>query len=160
MTDDGIATRVAPRPGGARATARVLVVAACLLYIWLAPVPRQVFGRYVHGLRNWMMFSGVGLEVTEVRYWQVLPDGGERPLSRADLTAAGVKEPRAGRFSDEEDALATARRLCRELGAGADVRFRLRKATRKGWQAQPGADTNQCGATRGASKPAPRERAP
>lgn len=135
-------TRVARPPGGGRL--RWLLGAAALGYVWLGPGVEQVLGLHHPAWRGWQMFRTVGLDATEVRYWQVGADGAVRPLDRDALTAAGVEPPRAGRFTDAEAAGEAARALCRWLGPGADVRFELRDATLAGWETLPGAEIDRC----------------
>lgn len=143
MSDDPSVTTVAPRPSGLRALFRVGVVGLLAAYIWLGPMPKQVFGKGHDALRTWQMFSGSGLESTEVRFYRM--EGDKRiPLSREELTAAGIRPPARGQETDEKAAVATARHMCRALGPGADVRYTIRKAKRSGWGKREGGDTNRC----------------
>ena len=144
MPDDTSRTTIV-RPSGPWAALRVAVVLACLAYIWLSPAPKQLFGRPSSDyLRMWVMFSGAGLEVTEVRYVRV-DNGVETQITRAELTEAGIPEPKRGRFTSEDEAVRIAKRMCREYGADADVRASVRVATRQGWKRTRGGKTNICG---------------
>lgn len=143
MPADPSVTTVEPRPAGPGAALRVLVVTLLAAYIWLGPVPKQVFDHGHPGLRTWQMFSGAGLESTEVRFWQVRA-GEKVPLTAEDLASAGIPAQKRGQAIDEKNAIAIARRVCQKLGPDADVRFSIRKAKRSGWGKREGGDQNRC----------------
>lgn len=138
MAEDATIVR---RPAGARAGLRIAVVMACVLYVWGAPLLRQVGGVRHPVLRGWQMFSGAGLDVTQARYVGVRADG----AVFVDPVAAGVAEPgRRGRFQTYGDAREVAEALCGRLGPGADVRLAFREATRKGWRVKERGRVNLC----------------
>lgn len=124
---------------------RGAVAAAAIAWMWVGPLHEQALHGRVEVLRGWLMFSGAGLEATEVRFYRRDSDGADHPLDRYALLAPDGKRPRS--LTHLKDAAAVkkaARRLCRKLGDGADVRAAFRVATRKGWKRQLRREENLC----------------
>lgn len=115
-------------------TATFLAVAA---FIIGGPLWTQGLDRPSRVLSDWTMFSGYGLDVWAVRYLQASPDGTLIPLDRYALLGYGSKvlaPLKVQRVKDLEEATSLARKLCRVLPPGADVRMWLKKPTATGWK--------------------------
>jgi hypothetical protein len=125
---------------------RVVTMLALVAIIWGGPFYRQVLHGREPWLRPWVMFSGAGLTATELRMWQVLPDGSTRRVDRYELLAPRRDPPphSLAHVADEAQAQAIARRVCKRLAPGADVRMRFRVATRRGWRTRIHGDVNWC----------------
>lgn len=113
--------------------------------ILFGPVPGQVFGKYSPALRNWVMFSGVGVGMLrgEFRLME-----GERVIAVQDpLQALGLERyPRMQHYFFEHrvlepaDMAGYALRPCAAAGPGQTVVFAGVVGTRQGWRPMPVAD--------------------
>jgi hypothetical protein len=119
---------------------------ALAAFILLSPSARQVFGWRQEWLRPWVMFSGSGLEATEVRFVQITGDGTQVELDRYAILASDdplVRE-RLRRVKDSATAKSMARSMCRKIGPTPEIRAYLREATREGWKVTMRGERNLC----------------
>lgn len=125
--------------------ARAAVFGLVTAFVWSAPAYVQLFHGPIRWLRPWAMFSGAGLDATEVRFVERLPDGSDRPLDRYELLATTPAQRAAlAKVRDEAAARKLGRRMCKAIGEGADVRAYMRIATRQGWKRVLRAKENLC----------------
>ena len=106
-------------------------------FLLLCPALPQVFKVYTPAIRRWVMFSGYGTDICEVRY--TVADGEQRrPIERCE--ALGYEEgcfmaPRSVKnLADKPAVDAFTRRLCKKLGPEVELRLTARCATTQGWQ--------------------------
>lgn len=123
---------------------RAVVFVALSAFIVGGPGYRQVLHGRSEYLRPWVMFSGAGLNATQVVYKQRAADGTESVIDRYALLAGGERRAQLTKVPNESAATRIAQRLCGKLGADADVRVYLRIATRKGWKRALKGEVNQC----------------
>jgi hypothetical protein len=127
------------------AVARTLVASALAAYIVFGPFYRQVLHGHNEWLRPWVMFSGAGLDATQVEYRSRGSDGHESVLDRyAILASTGAPTRTLSKVTDAKAAKRVGQMLCRKLGEGADVRVYLRVATRNGWKRELSGEENLC----------------
>lgn len=135
---DGTASRL----GGLPVLARRFGFGLIALFILLAPAAGQVFGVHHLLLREWVMYSGVGVGIPQGEFLIWRDDtvvARLSPLDALDLPAY----PRVIHYTFEhrilsnEDFAGFATRLCAERGTygGDRVSFEGVIGTREGWQA-------------------------
>ena len=130
-----------PRPGGLPTQLRRAGFVGIALFILLAPSAGQVFGVKHLLLREWVMYSGVGVGIPrgEFRIWR-----GDHmvatlsPLEALDLPAypSVIHYTFAHRVLDDADLPGFAARLCETLAdhGGDRVSFEGVVGTRDGWR--------------------------
>ena len=130
----------------AQTVSKGIVFAVLSAYILFSPAARQVFEWRQEWFRPWVMFSGSGLEATEVRFVTRQADGTETPLDRFEMLAPDDAAVRAKmkRVKDPATAKSLARSMCRKLRSKSDVRVYLREATREGWNVSMSGEINMC----------------
>lgn len=117
-------------------------IAFCLIlaFIYLGPAPGQLFGQHSPWLREWIMFSGVGVGIPDGTFIVTAPDGSTEAFT--PLEAAGLDQypiiwhyqfDRRILKKDQFEQFATA--LCDEAPATHDVSFDGAVGTREGWRA-------------------------
>ncbi len=112
-----------------RLTGRILVWTLAMLFLTSGMVVRQGLGIQRVGpvsldaLPRWKMFSGVGVGLTQVRYWQVDAGGEWTELASPRWVTHGL-----------DQALKRGRRLCRQLPPGAELRVEARTSRNAGWR--------------------------
>jgi hypothetical protein len=121
-------------------------------WIVLSPAYRQVFGGTSNWFPRWVMFHGFGRAVCDVRFFEVIDDGGEGPARRLIDRFEVLGKERSWstnkslvRMSSKADVRKVGRRLCSALGDGADVRALARCGSRDRWKAKLNAKTKLCG---------------
>ncbi|MGY6568362.1 MAG: hypothetical protein ACXIVE_05145 [Salinarimonas sp.] len=139
---DAPATGALRHPGGLRRQVRRLGFAVIALFILLAPAAGQIFGVHHLLLREWVMYSsvGVGIPKGEFEVWQ-----GDRPVARlSPLEALGLMAYPSvihytfpHRILDEDGLTRFAAQLCARLDdyGGDRVSFAGVVGTRQGWRA-------------------------
>jgi hypothetical protein len=138
---DASPTREHAAVGWGRAIAFVLA----LVWIIGPPFYKQVLHGKSRHARAWVMFSGIGLNAVDARFYEQLPDGTRRELDRfEDLGSKRPKSPRKRRLRGQRATRGIARQLCRKLGSDADVRVVARRATRGGWVVDYDGESNLC----------------
>ena len=130
-----------PRSDALRAQWRRAGFVVCALFILLAPAAGQVFGVHHLLLREWVMYSdvGVGIPRGEFRIWRGDdPVATLSPLEALDLPAYPrvIHYTFAHRVLDDADFPAFAARLCAMLADhhGDRVSFEGAVGTRAGWR--------------------------
>jgi hypothetical protein len=129
---------------------RVLIFLAVAGFMVAGPIYKQVLGGREPVFRQWTMFSRIGLGLADVRFSQRLPDGTRLPVNHYELL--GYPDWRGAPLALRQvmglqGVRGIAGRLCAALGPGADVRARVRIATRAGWRTEMmEADGGLCGA--------------
>lgn len=132
-------------------TVRAIVFGAIFAFMLLGPFYRQVLGKRHPLFRPWTMFVNTGVGLADVRFSQQLP-GGER-IALDHYSLLGYRDWRRAplrvrRIMGVDGAQSVAAQICNALGPGADVRARVRVATRPGWRtAVVESDGNLCTAT-------------
>lgn len=136
-----------PRCGGLQTQLRRAGFVVCALFILLAPSAGQVFGVKHLLLREWVMYSGVGVGIPrgEFRIWR-----GDHPVATlSPLEVLGlpaypsvIHYTFAHRILDDADLPAFAARLCEALADhdGDRVSFEGVVGTRDGWRSAQHAD--------------------
>jgi hypothetical protein len=113
--------------------------------ILLAPAYREFVSRQPAFLSGWEMFSGKGLDLFEVRFERLGPDGKRVPidyLSEFGDANTGRTPPTPRRLRRETDAYDIARRLCATDRSA--LYMRLRDATRAGWRVVNDGSQDMC----------------
>ncbi len=129
-------------PGGLRRQVRRIGFAVIALFILLAPAAGQIFGVKHLLLREWVMYSGVGVGIPkgEFRIWR----GGQpvatlSPLEALELTAYPpvIHYTFPHRILGDDDLPGFAAQLCARLEdhGGDRVSFEGVVGTRQGWRA-------------------------
>ena len=120
-------------------------------WIVLSPDYRQVFGGTSNWFPRWVMFHGFGRAVCDVRFFEVIDDGGEQPIRRAIDRFEVLGKERSWstnkslvRMSSKSNVRKVGRKLCRALGEGADVRALARCGSRGRWKAKLNGKTKLC----------------
>lgn len=129
--------------------ARTLVFIAVFGFINFTPFYKQVLRSKAAWARDWVMFSGFGLAVCDVKFSQALPGGETMPIDRFELL--GYEDHADAplwlrRIPNKDGVRRVARKVCRALGEGADVRLSARCASARGtgWNRVDRGDTNVC----------------
>jgi hypothetical protein len=100
--------------------------------------------------RQWVMFSGFGTDICDVRFLQRTPEGEDLPLDRFELLDHPVwfKAPRSiRRIKSASRAIHMGRQLCgvlRRENPAPDLRIVARCGSKKGWIQQLNAQENIC----------------
>lgn len=108
-------------------------------FVLLSPAPGQLFGAHTPLLREWVMFSGVGVGIPRGTF-VVSGEGGEAarvsPLEALGLEAYPQIRHYAfdRRILADEDFPRFAQRLCEEARPGARIGFEGVVGTRAGWR--------------------------
>lgn len=131
------ATPVTPRIAGKRL--RHVCFTAIAAFILLGPAPGQLFGKTSPWLREWVMFSGVGVGIPKGQF-TVNDANGSDQGSYTPLAAAGLdRYPRMSHYRFENRVFASgdmagfAAPLCASLAPGQHVSFEGWVGTRQGW---------------------------
>lgn len=126
---------------------RAAVFTAVAGFIVAGPIWKQGLHRPSDVLFQWVMFTGFGLDVCDVRFVEVAEDGSR---SRVDRYAVlGYDDPAAApasvkKMKDLAAVKGVARRMCKKLPEGTDLRARVRCAARTGWKSVSQAEENLC----------------
>jgi hypothetical protein len=127
---------------------RALVFVLLAVFMLVGPFFPQVLGKRAPFIRQWTMFSKVGLGLADVMFSVRQPDGTYVPVDHYALLGYDRwwEAPHSlRRIKGVEGVEKTARRLCRRLGPHADLRARVRVAYRSGWHVElMEADRNLC----------------
>ena len=129
---------------------RLAVFLLLASYILVGPAFRQVHNTRNIYLPQWVMFTGFGLDVCDVRYAQILSDGTEQEVDRYEVLGYPSRReaPRnVWRIGNEKQAVDLGRRLCRKLGPDTDLRLHARCARRSGWRHEARGQDNLCAKT-------------
>ncbi len=116
--------------------------AALAAFILLAPAPGQLFDQHSPWLREWIMYSGVGVGIPKGVFVVHDETGGTAELT--PLAAAGLERfPRIphyyfeGRVFEPAHLARFATSICADLPVGQRVSFVGDVGTRHGWTAMP-----------------------
>ncbi len=107
------------------------------LWLFLTPVYFPLMGHKSAVFRSWTMFSGMGVSVNDVKYFQHLPDGSQKRIDRYEVLGyedRGKAPLWLRRIRYNTGVHKVGRQLCRKLGHDADVRAISRVGRRSGWQ--------------------------
>lgn len=129
-------------PAGARPMAQARyrrgLFIAFALFILLGPAPGQLFGNHSPWLREWVMYSGVGIGIPKGVF--TVQDGTNPSLEYSPLQAAGLEQyPRIAHYTfdrrvfDVSDLSRFAAPLCADMSADQRVSFSGYVGTRRGW---------------------------
>lgn len=120
-------------------TPRRIGFALIAAFVLLSPAPGQLFGAHTPLLREWVMFSGVGVGIPRGQF--VVSDENGESLRLSPLEALGLAAyPQIRHYTFEKRVLADedfarfAQRLCAEAAPGARVGFDGAVGTRAGWR--------------------------
>ncbi|MCB9759402.1 MAG: hypothetical protein H6739_06145 [Alphaproteobacteria bacterium] len=118
------------------ATLRRVTFWALVLFMVGGPFARQVLRVNTPALRRWVMFSGYGKDVCEVRFFIPGEDGTVEPVDRCAVL--GHEDcwtaPRGVKVLEGLDQVhRQAEQLCRKLGPEVDLRLISRCGTFQGW---------------------------
>lgn len=108
----------------------------------------QQFDRRI--FRQWVMFSGYGTDICDVRYSQVDADGNKTKLDRFEVLGheSWLEAPKSlKRITSEGVAVGWARKLCGVIEReqeDPDVRLVARCGTHKGWRWVRNGKQNMC----------------
>lgn len=98
-------------------------------------------------LHRWVMFTGYGLDICEVRYTTIDADGNVAPIDRFALMEQmnpGISTKGLHFIRTGKQARTLGKRLCAALGPAPDVRLFARCATHKGWRVAAKGNQNLC----------------
>ncbi len=126
---------------------RTLAFLAVAGFIIGGPMWKQGLDRRSQVLFQWVMFSGYGTDVCDVRYVEVAADGARTPVDRYAVLGYDTKADAPGSIKKMKDlaaAKAVGKKLCRKLPEGTDLRTRVRCATKDGWRTMSKAEENLC----------------
>lgn len=130
-----------------------LRVLACLAFGgWLVgmPLARQVFGLESVYLHRWVMFTGFGLDICEVRFSTRNAAGEKEPVDRFALLGNSSLSPKRVQFvRSAAEARRLGQSLCSKMGRQTDLRLFARCATREGWHVVSRPRQNLCTAGQG-----------
>ena len=126
---------------------RIVIFALFTSWMIMGPFYRQVLGGQNKMFRQWTMFSAIGLNLIDARFYQEHEDGSLQVLDRFSLLSGkehdlssralwrivGVRELRR-----VEDA------ICGALPPPKILKTKARIATRHGWFQLPETEQNQC----------------
>jgi hypothetical protein len=148
------------RPVGWRKVLRVAIFLLIGGFISFGPCHRQAFdgrGELPFGLevdrrlfRQWVMFSGFGIDVCDVRYSQQTSGGEALFVDRFEVLDHPVwaKAPKTlRRIKSAQAAVSIGRQLCRVLEREKDIvdlRVVARCGSKKGWVDQLDGEENLC----------------
>lgn len=116
--------------------ARTFAFAAFVVLMVGGPFYKQVLGGETLLLREWTMYSGLGLRVCDVAFYIQEVNGARVPVDRyAVLGYASFQDApmEVRRMKGEAGVLAVAHRLQAVLGEDKDLRVDAKIATRVGW---------------------------
>ncbi len=137
-------------PPGVRAQLRRGVFGLIALVILLGPAPGQLFGLHSPALREWVMYSGVGVGLLRGRF--VIEEAGREIAAMTPLQALDLKRyPKVKHYFFEHrvfapaDLAGYAAGLCAAAGPGQTVAYLGEVGTRQGWRPMAVADV--CAAT-------------
>ncbi len=119
---------------------------------WLVgmPLARQVFEVESDYLHRWVMFTGFGLDICEVRFSTRGAAGEKERVDRfAVLADSGLSSKQVQFVRSRAEARGLGRRLCSKMGSHADLRLFARCATREGWWVVSKPDRNLCASGQG-----------
>lgn len=146
MTDSAFLTDDAAPPF-VQAQLRRALFTACAMFILLGPAPGQLFGNHSAWLREWIMYSGVGIGIPKGMF--TVQGGADDGAVYTPLQAAGLERyPRIAHYSFEQrifDPSGLARfaaPLCASLSDDQRLAFSGHVGTRQGWE--PLADPDVC----------------
>lgn len=130
-----------------RLVLRTLTFVACAAFIIGGPVYKQGLKRPSKVLFQWVMFSGFGVDVCDVRFSEADSAGDRHRVDRYEVlgyesAAAAPKSIR--KLKDKTAVEQIAKRMCRKLPEGTDLRVFARCATRKGWKTELKPTENLC----------------
>lgn len=121
------------------AAPRRLGFALLAAFVLLSPAPGQLFGAHTPLLREWVMFSGVGVGIPRGEF--VVTGAGGEIARLSPLEALGIEAyPQIRHYSFDLRILADAdfarfaQRLCAEAQADGRIRFEGFVGTRAGWR--------------------------
>ena len=126
---------------------RTLLFVAVAAFIVGGPVWKQALGRPSRALFQWVMFSGFGTDVCDVRFFEVAEDGSRTRVDRYAVLGYDAKTDAPASVKKMKDlaaATSVGKRLCKKLPAGTDLRARVRCASRDGWRQASKAEENLC----------------
>ncbi len=120
-------------------------------WIVLSPAYRQVFDGKSTWAPRWVMFHGFGRNVCDARFFEMVDDAEGKPrrkkLDRFEVLGKEkdwLTNKRLVRMDNKSAVETVARRLCRALGPGADVRALARCGSRGHWRAKLDGKSNLC----------------
>lgn len=126
---------------------RAIVFVPLAGFMLFGPFYTQILGNASPYLREWIMFSGLGVGFDEVRFSRLGADGKAEPLDRFELMGYRQRHKAPTwltRIPDYDTSLRIGHLLCHRLGDGADVRIESRRATIRGWTPGHRGDRNVC----------------
>lgn len=124
----------------------------CLLgaaFFFGLPMARQALEMDNPYLHRWVMFTGFGLDICEVRLSTIGDDGARHPVDRfalAEQRNPGQSTTALQFIRTGNQARTMGRRLCAAMGPQPDLRLFARCATPQGWTVTSKANQNLCAA--------------
>ncbi len=116
---------------------------ALAAFVLLGPAPGQLFGQHSPWLREWVMYSGVGVGIPK-GVFMVHDETGAMAAEYTPLAAAGLdRYPRMthyyfeGRVWEPAHMARFAALLCSDLSPGMRLSFAGQVGTRQGWAPMP-----------------------
>ncbi|MEM9911770.1 MAG: hypothetical protein AAF922_13395 [Pseudomonadota bacterium] len=110
-----------------------------MAFIFLGPAPGQLFGWHSSWLREWVMFSDVGVGIPDGTFTVAHADGTTE--THSPLEAVGLESYPLirhylfeGRVFEASDLAKFATELCTQAELASSVSFKGKVGTRNGWQ--------------------------
>ncbi|MCP4809817.1 MAG: hypothetical protein GY913_25365 [Proteobacteria bacterium] len=125
-------------------TAFMILVAGFML---VGPFLRQVAGVHHPYVRRWVMFSGYGSDICDLRLYSVQDDGSLQRESRCELLGyndcADMPKPmwRANTFTEVNGQL---RQICRNHEGDVELRATARCGAYQGWKSKYSGEQDIC----------------
>ena len=135
-----------------RRLGRILLFCSIAAFMSFGPCYRQAFngqGELPFGLevdrrlfRQWVMFSGYGTDICDVRYYLLDAEGNEEPVDRFERAPRSVR-----RLKKPSNVIEMGKRLCRVIRrerGPVDLRVVSRCGSRRGWIPKHDGGENLC----------------
>ena len=143
-----------------RRLGRILLFCSIAAFMSFGPCYRQAFngqGELPFGLevdrrlfRQWVMFSGYGTDICDVRYYPLDAEGNEEPVDRFEVLGheSFARAPRSiRRLKKPSNVIEMGKRLCRVIRrerGPVDLRVVSRCGSRRGWIPKHDGGENLC----------------
>lgn len=128
------------------ATIKIVIFILITIFVFLGPAYRQVFGGKNKIFRNWVMWSGKGIGLYDLRLYKINNSGEKIFINyKEELKIKGSfgKNRRLKRLTNKNDVRKITKLICNKK-YGSDIRMDLRLAKKDGWKTVYDKETNIC----------------
>lgn len=127
-------------------TIKVIIFILITVFIFMGPAYRQVFGGKNKIFRNWVMWSGKGIGLYDLRLYEIDENGNAKFINyKNELKVKGnsSKNRRLRRLRRKADVKEVAKLICKKLPK-SHIQMNLRLARKDGWETVYSKNTNIC----------------